>query len=134
MQSNNKDNLTFNEEKAPYLQFQDCKESTCKYYDILTKTCMFENCMFHNELPKQASFSIFECQICHNPYSRSVMNDKIMICDSCLDRIKAVEKLPFNCVFCGKSQAYPSKIPLSGICDECFRKINNAIHCKQCGN
>ena len=46
---------------------------------------------FINELPKQESFSIFECQICHNPYSRSVMNDKIMICDSCLDRIKTVE-------------------------------------------
>ena len=47
MQSNNKDNLTFNEESTIFGNFKIVKNLLCKYYDILTKTCMFENCMFH---------------------------------------------------------------------------------------
>lgn len=134
MQNDGNNNLTFNEKKPPYLQFEECKDHPNCTYRNSDGTCIYETCMFDNENPKCNEDWFFECQICHKIEHRSPRDMKIRICDSCLKRIEAVEKLPFNCVFCGNSQATPSKIPLSGICDTCFQKLNNSIHCKKCGN
>lgn len=134
MQSNNNDSLDFNEEKPPYKQFDECKDHpNCKYRDT-SGNCIYETCIFDNESPGQNPTWFFECQICHKTEVREPRDMKVMFCDECLERIKKTEELPFTCVFCGESQSTPSKIPLSGICDKCFNKLNNAIHCKNCGN
>ena len=120
--------------KPPYEQFESCDNKTCVYRNVLSERCLFETCMFDYEFPVHATEWEFECMVCHKPEIRSPRDMKIHICDSCLERIRATEELPFSCVFCGSSQNKPSKIPLSGICDTCFKKINNAINCKRCGN
>lgn len=124
-----------NDTKPPYEQFEPCKyEGECKYKNVISGRCSFETCIYNDEWPIHSDEQEYECMVCHSINVRGPRDMKIHICDSCLERIRRTEELPFSCVFCGKKQSSPSKIPLSGICDKCFGAIKNAINCKRCGN
>jgi hypothetical protein len=103
-------------------QFEECKyhKKSCKYIDIYGN-CMAENCLFDQEecapLTKKY-WTVYT--ICKEKFSVDPKEMREYFCQSCLDRIHAVEVLPFTCVHCGKQQHHPARIPFSGICDECF--------------
>lgn len=122
--------------KPPYEQFELCSHTDvdCQYRNVISGRCAFETCIYDDEFPVHVEQQEFECEFCKAPTVRNPREMKIHVCDSCLARIRKTEVLPFSCVFCGKSQSSPSKIPLSGICNTCFGAIKNAINCKRCGN
>ena len=122
--------------KPPYEQFEVCKypKVDCKYRQAISGRCLYETCIYDDELPVHQNQQEFYCSFCGAPTTRHPREMKINVCDSCLSRIMKTEVLPFKCVFCGASQGSPSKIPLSGICNTCFKKINRSINCSRCGN
>ena len=104
------------------MQFEPCKynNKNCKYADIYG-VCMAENCLFDKEETPVLTEAFFtECIICKKKFQANPREMKAYICPSCLERIQRTEVLPFTCVHCGKKQNHPSKIPMSGICDDCF--------------
>jgi len=128
------DNVLKGSTEGPYEQFDMCEyDVECKHKNKDGR-CIFETCIVQNELPPTTECHCFQCVFCTEFTTIRPNRMRIYVCEKCLERIVAVEKKPFTCVFCGKSQHNNSKIPLSGICDTCFGALNNAINCKRCGN
>lgn len=114
--------ITGDNPDSEMMQFEPCKYNNkkCKYADVYG-VCVAENCLFDNDEKPTLTESFFtECIICKNKFKVNPRNMKAYICPSCIERIQRTEVLPFTCVHCGKKQNHPSKIPMSGICDDCF--------------
>lgn len=71
-----------------YPQFEKCNyDGDCIYKDT-SGECIWETCLFEEELPKHKPVWSWHCVVCGEIVSKATRDVKTLICDSCLQRIK----------------------------------------------
>ena len=111
------------------------KEDACKYRDNQGR-CIFETCIYDNEFPPQTILWNFTCIACGDPCSIIPRKMKIHFCDRCRNQLRTAQKLPFECIICGRSQSSPAKGFGNQICDHCIGRLKKYVdqwHCEHCG-
>lgn len=115
--------------EPPYIQFEKCKhakEFNCKYKDV-NGNCTKETCvMDNNEVPK-VNLQTMQCMICGETYMRRPEEERVPFCDSCIQRMHELEKLPHKCVFCGKTIEEHQPLIFGGICSECLNTLRTVM-------
>lgn len=118
----------------PYAQFEVCKKKgiNCQYVDNVNGLCIWERCLY-DESPPTTLLWYYECVICKEIDCADPRELKVPFCKVCVGRMNAVEALPVNCRWCGKSIDSPPSWMFSGLCESCLGKIREAAACAHCG-
>lgn len=123
------DNEVHGSTEGPFEQFIPCiygESSKCKYKDT-NGYCIFEHCLIENRtLPPAMMIWYFECIICKTVDAIKPNEMKAHVCATCIQRMQAVEVLPFNCRWCGRTVNEPPPWMFSGICPVCDSRLKRA--------
>lgn len=114
---------------GPYEQFEGCRHKEdfkCKYIDN-NGLCIFETCIMDDHEPPRTMLWYFHCLICDREDSVKPEEHRAPFCRSCIQRMLAAEKLPHNCVMCGRTVNSPAKLMFSGICDNCYEDLKTML-------
>ena len=119
-------------------QFEVCNKNdgrNCKYCDNMGR-CIFETCLFEEELPPQTLLWFFTCIACQEEDCITPRNMKIHFCKNCIKQLQTAQTLPFTCIICGRSQSTRGKGFGNQICDHCISRLSRYVdqwHCEHCG-
>lgn len=119
------DNEVQGDTKEPYEQFEKCRhieDFKCKFI-MNDGGCIYETCIFDDHVPPRVLLWYFRCVICDEEDSIKPEEMRVPFCRSCIKRMLRAEKLPHNCVFCGKPIHRPAILFMSGLCDDCASDI-----------
>lgn len=115
--------------EAPYIQFEKCshtKEFNCKYKDV-GGNCTRETCIMDNASVPRVNLQTMKCMICGETYMRRPEEERVPFCDSCIQRMYELEKLPHKCLFCGKDIEGHQPLIFGGICSDCFNTLRTVV-------